>query len=114
MKPSRPATPRTLRCYQRLGWPLVIRGELREHWGEPCYLCSLSVRDVAGGAGYLPRTWAKLQIDRLLAEDAAKYREQVIGLQRRTVVRLGEQLPGLVEVEGVGRESLLKRGFGGY
>jgi hypothetical protein len=42
------ATPRTLRCYQRLGWPLAIRGELREHWGEGCYLTSLSVREAAG------------------------------------------------------------------
>jgi hypothetical protein len=42
------ATPRTLACYQRLGWPLLIRGALRMHWGEPCYLCSLSVREVAG------------------------------------------------------------------
>lgn len=42
------ATPRTLRCYQRLGWPLEVRGELREHWGEPCYPCVLSVREVAG------------------------------------------------------------------
>lgn len=42
------ATPRTLRCYQRLGWPLQIRGPLRVHWGEPCYICSLNVREVAG------------------------------------------------------------------
>jgi len=42
------ATPRTLQCYQRLGWPLHIRGELRMHWGEPCYLCSMEVREVAG------------------------------------------------------------------
>lgn len=42
------ATPRALRCYRRLGWPLVVRGELREHWGEPCFLCSMTVREVAG------------------------------------------------------------------
>ncbi len=42
------ATPKMLRCYRLLGWPLVVRGELREHWGEPCYPCSLSVREVAG------------------------------------------------------------------
>ena len=28
------------------------------------------MQDVAPSAGYLPRTWAKLEIDRLLAEDA--------------------------------------------
>jgi ribosomal protein S18 acetylase RimI-like enzyme len=42
------ATPTMLRCYRLLGLPLVVRGELRTHWGEPCYPCSLSVREVAG------------------------------------------------------------------
>jgi hypothetical protein len=42
------ATPTMLRCYRLLGFPLEVRGELREHWGEPCYPCSLSVRQVAG------------------------------------------------------------------
>lgn len=42
------ATPKMLRCYRLLGWPLVVIGELREHWGEPCYSCALSVREVAG------------------------------------------------------------------
>lgn len=42
------ATPKMLRCYRLLGWPLLVIGELREHWGEPCYPCSLSVREVAG------------------------------------------------------------------
>lgn len=42
------ATPKMLRCYRLLGWPLVVIGDLREHWGEPCYPCSLSVREVAG------------------------------------------------------------------
>lgn len=40
-------TPRVMPLYQRLGWPLVVRGELRTHWGEPCYLCSLGIPEVA-------------------------------------------------------------------
>lgn len=40
-------TPRILPIYQRLGWPLKIEGELREHWGEPCYCCSLGIPEVA-------------------------------------------------------------------
>lgn len=40
------ATPPTLRVYQRLGWPLAIIGDLRMHWGEPCYLCRMSVEEV--------------------------------------------------------------------
>ena len=41
------ATPRTLGCYRRLGWPLLLRGALREHWGEPCYLVALDIQTVA-------------------------------------------------------------------
>jgi hypothetical protein len=40
-------TPRVLPIYRRLGWPLEVRGELRRHWGEDCYLCSLGVPEVA-------------------------------------------------------------------
>ena len=40
-------TPRVLPIYQRLGWPLKIQGELRMHWGEDCYLCSLGIPEVA-------------------------------------------------------------------
>jgi hypothetical protein len=40
-------TPRVLPLYQRLGWPLRIEGELRRHWGEECYLCSLGIPEVA-------------------------------------------------------------------
>ena len=40
-------TPRVLPIYRRLGWPLEVRGELRPHWGEDCYLCSLDIPDVA-------------------------------------------------------------------
>jgi GNAT superfamily N-acetyltransferase len=42
------ATPKMLRCYRLLGWPLEVIGELREHWGEPCYPCKLVMREVAG------------------------------------------------------------------
>jgi GNAT superfamily N-acetyltransferase len=40
-------TPRVLPLYRRLGWPLQVRGELRVHWGEDCYLCTLGVPEVA-------------------------------------------------------------------
>jgi hypothetical protein len=51
-------TPRVLPIYQRLGWPLEIQGTLRLHWGEDCYLCTLSIPDVA--AGLLHRAEASL------------------------------------------------------
>ena len=40
-------TPRVFPLYRRLGWPLKIEGELRRHWGEDCYLCSLGIPEVA-------------------------------------------------------------------
>jgi GNAT superfamily N-acetyltransferase len=42
------ATPKMLRCYRLLGWPLEVIGELRTHWGEPVYPCKLEMRAVAG------------------------------------------------------------------
>ncbi len=41
------ATPATLRLYRRIGWPLRIIGDLRMHWGEPCYLCEMGTAEVA-------------------------------------------------------------------
>lgn len=43
------ATPAKLKVYRRLGWPLCVRGDLREHWGEPCALCSLDVAEAEAG-----------------------------------------------------------------
>ncbi len=46
----------------------------------------IEVRDVHAGAGYLPRSWAKLEIDRLLAEDALKHKETIIALSKAMYV----------------------------
>ena len=49
-------TPRILPLYRRLGWSLQSRGELRRHWKGDCYLCTLSIAEVAAAllrrAGY--------------------------------------------------------------
>ena len=42
------ATPSMRARYCRLGFPLQEIGELRMHWGEPCYLCQMDLRLVAG------------------------------------------------------------------
>jgi hypothetical protein len=47
---------------------------------------TLPVRDVTGHADYLPRTWAKLEIDRLLAEDAAKHKDEIVALSKAMVL----------------------------
>ena len=42
-------TPKTYQLYKRLGWPLEIIGDLRQHWGEDyCYLCRMGTAEVAG------------------------------------------------------------------
>jgi len=37
-------------------------------------------------AGHLPRGWAKLEVDRLLAEDAGKHREKIVELSKQMYV----------------------------
>src|SRR5262249_50749593 len=44
------------------------------------------VANVAQNADYLPRTWAKLEIDRLLAADATKNKDQIIALSKAMLV----------------------------
>jgi hypothetical protein len=46
----------------------------------------LPVKGTTEHVGHLPRTWAKLEIERLLAEDAAKNREAVVGLSKAMYV----------------------------
>jgi tetratricopeptide (TPR) repeat protein len=42
--------------------------------------------NAAAGAGYLPRTWAKLEIDRLLAANAVKHKDEIIALSKAMYV----------------------------
>jgi Tfp pilus assembly protein PilF len=46
----------------------------------------LAVKDVAVKADYLPRTWAKLEIERLLAEDPIKHKDAVVALSKAMYV----------------------------
>jgi hypothetical protein len=46
----------------------------------------LTVESPRPGAAYLPRTWARLEIDRLLAEDAAKNKGAIIALSKAMYV----------------------------
>lgn len=43
------ATPPMLTIYRRMGLPLEVIGELRMHWGEPCYLTKVDPVAFAGG-----------------------------------------------------------------
>lgn len=44
------------------------------------------VHQVRRGADYLPRTWAKLEIDRLLADDPVKHRKTIVDLSKAMYV----------------------------
>jgi ferric-dicitrate binding protein FerR (iron transport regulator) len=46
----------------------------------------IPVAEVAENADYLPRTWAKLEIDRLLAEDAQKNKDPIVALSKAMYV----------------------------
>jgi hypothetical protein len=66
----------------RLPEVVTVRGTLD---GRP-FERDLPVKDVAPKAGYLPRTWAKLEIERLLAEDAAKHKDAIVALSKAMYV----------------------------
>ena len=46
----------------------------------------LPVKNATAKAGYLPRTWAKLEIDRLLAEDIVKHKDAIVALSKAMYV----------------------------
>ncbi len=46
----------------------------------------LPVKGVTANVGHLPRTWARLEVERLLAEDALKNKDAVIGLSKAMYV----------------------------
>jgi ferric-dicitrate binding protein FerR (iron transport regulator)/tetratricopeptide (TPR) repeat protein len=50
------------------------------------YVKVFEVKKVAAGAGYLPRTWAKLEIDRLLAAGGEKHKNTIIELSKAMYV----------------------------
>jgi ferric-dicitrate binding protein FerR (iron transport regulator)/tetratricopeptide (TPR) repeat protein len=77
--------------------------------GQP-FERALPVRDVGGSAGYLSRTWAKLEIERLLAEDAGKNRERVIELSKAMYVMTPFTSLLVLENEQMYRENRVDRG----
>jgi tetratricopeptide (TPR) repeat protein len=61
---------------------VTVRGLLD---GQP-FERVLPVKDVSPKADYLPRTWARLEIERLLAEDATRHKEQIVALSKAMYV----------------------------
>jgi tetratricopeptide (TPR) repeat protein len=67
---------------QALPVSVTVRGTVD---GQP-FLRVVPVADVRSGAGYLPRTWARLEIDRLLAQGAGKNRDAIVALSKAMYV----------------------------
>jgi tetratricopeptide (TPR) repeat protein len=70
----------------------------------------LPVEAVAPGADYLPRTWAKLEIDRLLAEDAARHKPAIIELSKAMYVMTPFTSLLVLENEQMYKEFKVDRG----
>ncbi|OAI46640.1 hypothetical protein AYO44_11025 [Planctomycetaceae bacterium SCGC AG-212-F19] len=67
---------------QPLPTGLSIAGTLG---GQP-FADGVIVQNAADNAGYLPRTWAKLEIDRLMAEDGTKHKAKIVELSKNMYV----------------------------
>jgi hypothetical protein len=67
---------------QELPKAVMVRGTFN---GRP-FERELVIKNAETNAGYLPRTWAKLEIERLLAEDAAKHKEAIVALSKAMYV----------------------------
>lgn len=61
---------------------VMVTGELN---GRP-WKQLIRTRDVRAGADYLPRSWARLEIDRLLADNGTEHRSEIIRLSKSMYV----------------------------
>ena len=61
---------------------VVVRGLLD---GKP-FERELTVKATSPRADYLPRLWARLEIDRLLTEDAVKHKDEIVALSKAMYV----------------------------
>ncbi len=85
---------------------VVVTGVLD---GQP-YRRELQVQDVSPHADYLPRTWAKLEIDRLLAENADGNRDKIVELSKAMYVMTPFTSLLVLENEAMYKEFKVDRG----
>ena len=85
---------------------ITIRGTLNETSFER----KIDLKEATPGAGYLPRTWAKLEIDRLLAEDANRHRQRIIELSKAMYVMTPFTSLLVLENEAMYKEFKVDRG----
>ena len=68
------------------GQPLPTGVSIAGTLGGQPFTDGVMVQNFADNAGYLPRTWAKLEIDRLLAEDGTKHKTKIVELSKNMYV----------------------------
>ena len=71
---------------------------------------TVRVEKIADKAAYIPRTWAKLEIDRLLAEDARKNRNAIVELSKALYVMTPFTSLLVLENEAMYKEFKVDRG----
>jgi hypothetical protein len=77
--------------------------------GQPFHR-DFPVENVHGNAGHLPRTWARLEIDRLLAEDAHKNKDRIVELSKAMYVMTPFTSLLVLENEDMYRQFQVDRG----
>ncbi len=85
---------------------LIVKGLLD---GKP-FRREVPVRDVSEGAGYLPRTWAKLEIDRMLAADPYQLKPAIVELSKAMYVMTPYTSLLVLENEAMYKEFNVDRG----
>ena len=85
---------------------VTVRGMLN---GAP-FERVLTVANIVANVGHLPRTWAKLEIDRLLAESATKHKAAIIELSKAMYVMTPFTSLLVLENEAMYREFKVDRG----
>jgi hypothetical protein len=91
---------------EKLPEKVVVKGTLA---GKP-FVRELAVGKVREKAGYLPRAWAKLEIDRLLAEDAVKHKGRIVALSKAMYVMSPFTSLLVLESEEMYRQFKVDRG----
>jgi tetratricopeptide (TPR) repeat protein len=85
---------------------LLIAGEIH---GQK-FRRTVAVKEIAPHADYLPRTWAKLEIHRLLTEDSPKNRDRIITLSKAMYVMTPYTSLLVLENEAMYKQFKVDRG----
>ena len=71
---------------------------------------TVPVKDIAANAAYIPRTWAKLEIDRLLADDPRKHKNAIVEFSKEMYVMTPFTSLLVLENEAMYKEFKVDRG----